>query len=129
MRVGGQGMAPVVFPSDTAAVNRSPDSIAAVVKEPATEPREKIGRGSLSTQMEAKKIEEIARDLNNAVKFANCHLEFQPYEDSGRYQVRVVNSRSGEVVKVIPPDYLLDFSIKMKEMINEIVGLFVDELV
>ncbi|MDD2511040.1 MAG: flagellar protein FlaG, partial [Syntrophomonas sp.] len=64
-----------------------------------------------------------------AVKFASCHLEFQPYEDSGRFQVKVVNSLSGEVIKEIPPDYLLDFSIKMKEMINQVVGLFVDELV
>jgi len=127
MRVDGQGMAPNVFSSDTP-VNRPLNSAATVVKELGGEPRERIGRESLSTQMEAKKIEELARNLNEAVKFASCHLEFQPYEDSGRFQVKVVNSLSGEVIKEIPPDYLLDFSIKMKEMINQVVGLFVDEL-
>lgn len=127
MRVDGQGMAPNVFSPDTS-VNRPVNSAATVVKEPGGEPRERIGRESLSAQMEAKKIEELARNLNETVKFASCHLEFQPYEDSGRFQVKVVNSLSGEVIKEIPPDYLLDFSIKMKEMINQVVGLFVDEL-
>ncbi len=126
MRVDGQGIAPIAYPGET---KRTNSTVATIFKETGEEPREKISRESLNAQLEAKKIEELARNLNEAVKFANCHLEFQPYEDSGRFQVKVVNSLSGEVIKEIPPDYLLDFSIKMKEMINQIVGLLVDELV
>ncbi|MDD3880282.1 MAG: hypothetical protein PHP26_09910, partial [Syntrophomonas sp.] len=80
MRVEGQGMAPNVFSSDTPA-SRPANSAAMAGKEPEVELRERISRESLSAQMEAKKIEELARNLNQAVKFASCHLEFQPYED------------------------------------------------
>ncbi|HBK53533.1 flagellar protein FlaG [Syntrophomonas wolfei] len=92
--------------------------------------KEKISADSLSLNAEnAKKMEEVAGILNEVMRIANFHLEFQPYKDSDSYQVKVVDSETKEVIRKIPPDYMLEMAEKLKEMMNEVVGLFVNKIV
>ncbi len=72
---------------------------------------------------------EAARILNEAMNMASCHLEFQAYEDSGKYQVQVVDNRTRSVIKEIPPDYMLELAGRFREMLDTVVGLFVNEIV
>lgn len=76
-----------------------------------------------------KDILEAAKILNEAMTMANCHLEFQPYEESGHFQVQVVDNRTKTVIKEIPPDYMLELAGRFKEMLDTVVGLFVNEIV
>ncbi|MEN6328637.1 MAG: flagellar protein FlaG, partial [Syntrophomonas sp.] len=72
---------------------------------------------------------DAAKILNEAMNMANCHLEFQAYEDSGKYQVQVVDNRTRTVIKEIPPDYMLELAGRFREMLDTVVGLFVNEIV
>ena len=74
-------------------------------------------------------VVEAAKILNEAMNMANCHLEFQAYEDSGKFQVQVVDNRTRSVIKEIPPDYMLELAGRFREMLDTVVGLFVNEIV
>lgn len=78
---------------------------------------------------QGKDVQEAAKILNEAMNMANCHLEFQPYEKSGKFQVQVVDNRTKTVVKEIPPDYMLELAGRFREMLDTVVGLFVNEIV
>lgn len=66
--------------------------------------------------------------VNKALKISNYHLEFKLHEDSGRYQVKVVDSESGDVIREIPPEDVLEFSAQVRKMLDKLIGIFVDEL-
>ena len=81
---------------------------------------------SRASKEEVHQAVEIANDIMN---LSNFHLEFQLHEDSGHFQVRVIDNQSKETIKEIPPDYMLDLTARLKEMINQALGILVDELV
>lgn len=66
--------------------------------------------------------------LNKAMKISNYHLEFKAYKNSGRYQVKVVDSETKKVIRELPPDDVLDFQTKVIAMLDEMIGLLVDEI-
>ena len=66
---------------------------------------------------------------NETLKMANYHLEFKIYKDTNSYQVSVVDTDSGNVLRKIPPDHMIEFSYHLKEKIDQAVGLMVDEIV
>lgn len=74
-------------------------------------------------------LENASKVVNEAMKISNRHLEFNLHEDSGRYHVKVVDNESGKVIREIPPENMLELSAKIKEMLDEMIGLLVDELV
>ena len=124
MRVDGQGMA-----VNTPAVI---DKGRNMVREETLHDQQKNRVGveelvaSRASKEEVHKAVEVA---NHIMNFSNFHLEFQLHEDSGRYQVRVIDNESKEIIKEIPPDYMLDLTARLKEMINQALGILVDELV
>lgn len=67
--------------------------------------------------------------VNKALKMSNYHLEFKLHEESGRYQVKVIDSDSQEVIREIPPEHVLEFSAQVRHMLNKMIGVLVDELV
>jgi len=81
---------------------------------------------SRASREEVHQAIEVANDIMN---LSNFHLEFQLHEDSGRFQVRVIDNQTKETIKEIPPEYMLDLSARLREMINQALGLLVDELV
>jgi|GEM_PF-385102 len=82
---------------------------------------------SKNTSLEA--IKEAVEVVNNALNISSFHLEFRLYEDTDVYQVRMIDNQSEEIIKEIPPDYMLDLSKRVQEIINKAVGILVDELV
>lgn len=66
--------------------------------------------------------------MNEAMKISNYHLEFQMYEDSGEYQVKVIDSNSKEVVREIPADYVLEQAAQISKKLDEMIGVLVDEI-
>ncbi len=124
MRVDGQGMA----------VNSHAviDTGRNMVREETLHDQQKTRVGveelvaSRASREEVHQAIEVANDIMN---LSNFHLEFQLHEDSGRFQVRVIDNQTKETIKEIPPEYMLDLSARLREMINQALGLLVDELV
>lgn len=123
MRIEGPGMSEALYPSTQITSNaeieasfRKPEEIPAVRKSvDDSQVREAVGKS--------------VEVLNKALKVANHHLEFRMHEASGRYSVKVVDSDTNEVIREIPPERMLDFSAKIKQMLDDALGLLVDEKV
>jgi flagellar protein FlaG len=64
--------------------------------------------------------------LNKMETFVSAvyhHLEYDYHERSGEYFVKVIDDKTDEVVREIPPEKILDIYSSLMEM----VGLFLDE--
>jgi len=54
-------------------------------------------------------------------------LEFRLHESSGRYQVKVIDTESQQVIREIPAEKMLEFSASVKQMLDKALGILVDE--
>ncbi|WP_334111315.1 flagellar protein FlaG [Thermodesulfitimonas autotrophica] len=61
--------------------------------------------------------------VNRVLQTRNRSFEFSVHEPTKEIIVRVIDTKSNEVVKEIPPEEILDLVAKLWEM----AGLFVDE--
>lgn len=127
MRVEGQGMA-VDYSSakNDAVTNKLPG-------EKAQESRvnDKLTAADLKNyhQVKEDELEIAAGVMNEAMKISNYHLQFRVHKDSGRIQVKVIDSDTDKVLREIPPENVLECSAKIKEMLDHMAGIIVDEKV
>lgn len=73
-------------------------------------------------------LEQVQRaidDLNQATQVARKHLSFQFVTDADRLVVRVMDLRTQEVIKEIPPEKVVDAAVQVRKLI----GLLLDERV
>lgn len=77
-----------------------------------------------------KKYDYDVEDLKKAVESTNRmffgekdHYEFKIHEGTGRIMVRLIDNDSGEVIKEVPPEKILD----LVAGIWELVGILVDK--
>ncbi|GAC41325.1 flagellar protein FlaG [Paenibacillus popilliae] len=68
-----------------------------------------------------KKLEE----LNESIADAGKELHFKYHDDAEELYVEVIDKKTREVIATLPPEYLIDLSVKMKELI----GFFLDKKV
>ncbi len=80
--------------------------------------------GQLSRPVEAPKVKEAASRLNKALEALNRNLAISVHEDSGKLIVEVTDPGTGEIVRQIPPERVLE----VEESIDNIVGLFVNDV-
>jgi len=119
MRVEGQGMAVI-----------KNDAVRAVSKDEA--PEEKHPQAT-SGQTGKKKVtlEELTQAINTAneaMSISSYHLEFKLLDNQGDYQVSVIDNETKDVIKKIPPDYMVNLSKRLQDVINKEMGILVDEL-
>jgi flagellar protein FlaG len=69
------------------------------------------------------KMETVVDGLNKFLKQSNTALKFQYHEKLQEYYVTLVDEKTKEVVREIPPKKMLDFYAAM----NEFLGLIVDK--
>ncbi len=69
------------------------------------------------------KMEGVVEGLNKYLKQSNTALKFQYHEKLQEYYVTLVDEKTKEVVREIPPKKMLDFYAAM----NEFLGLIVDK--
>ncbi|HQE24107.1 MAG TPA: flagellar protein FlaG, partial [Syntrophomonadaceae bacterium] len=79
-------------------------------------------------QVDADTLQAAVNITNDAIRIVNYHLEFRLHEDSGRYQVKVIDSESQKVIREIPPEKMLEFSAHIKQMLDKALGFLVDEI-
>jgi flagellar protein FlaG len=70
-----------------------------------------------------KELEEVVQGLNKFLQPSHTQLKFELHEDLEEYYVQIINEKTKEVVREIPPKKLLDMYAKMMEL----VGLVVDK--
>lgn len=68
-------------------------------------------------------LEELIQGVNKFLLPARTHLNFVLHEKLDTYYVQVINNRTDEVIREIPPKKFLDMYARMAEML----GLIVDE--
>lgn len=99
-----------------------------------TESKESVFDGKKEEEIKAKfdsplsneakeKLEKELSNLNESIKSTGKLLRFKYNDEVHKSYVEVVDSETQEVVESLPPEFLIDLSIKMKELI----GLFVDK--
>lgn len=69
------------------------------------------------------KMEAVVEGLNKYLKQSNTALKFQYHEKLQEYYVTLIDEKTKEVVREIPPKKMLDFYAAM----NEFLGLIVDK--
>ncbi len=122
MRVEGQGKAVDFYPAQNE-VKR------AVVQEGNGEGSTRSEEPEAGPKVDLQRIKAAVDVVNNAMNISNYHLEFQLHSESDRYQVKVVDTNTGEVIRKIPPDYMLELSARVKQMLDEALGFIIDKLV
>lgn len=67
-----------------------------------------------------------AADLvNRTMEIYRTELRFVLDEESGEFMVRVINSTTGEVIREIPPEWVLKIVADVKKML----GIIIDKLI
>ena len=83
-------------------------------KENATSAKEEVPR---------EKVEQAAEKLNRLM--ADRRLQFKVNEKSNRIIVKIIDQESGEVLREIPPEKI----VEMQDSIQEYLGLLIDKKV
>jgi flagellar protein FlaG len=78
--------------------------------------------GNSEDKNKDKLLKELEK-LNDQMKLEDKAFRFKYSEKAEKFYVQIVDIRSQEVIDSIPPEYILDLSAKLKELI----GLFVDK--
>ncbi len=68
------------------------------------------------TEVEEKEIEAVVDNLNEFVQSAQRQLEFFVDQESGKTVVRVIDSDTGDTIRNIPSDEILNMQKHLKEM-------------
>ena len=68
-------------------------------------------------------LEEKIDDMNNIMETLEEQLSFELHDKTERIMTQVINIKTKEVIKEMPPEEMLDLSARIHEM----VGLIIDE--
>jgi flagellar protein FlaG len=82
---------------------------------------ERVVKKSSSTDQ--KFSQELVGQLNNELKIFNTRIAFSIDEKTKKTVVKIIDENKNEVIRQVPPDYLL----KISERISELLGILVDE--
>jgi Uncharacterized flagellar protein FlaG len=95
------------------------------VKEKSAQTTEKPPYFDISklSEEEKEKLEAELKKLNDSIVSYGKLLRFKYNEEAETTYVEVVDTSTNEVVASLPPEFLIDLSIKMKELI----GMFIDK--
>tara|TARA_B100000686_G_C16692773_1_gene918670 strand:- start:105 stop:467 length:363 start_codon:yes stop_codon:yes gene_type:complete len=80
-------------------------------------------RNANDTQFSVEATKAIAAELQNALKTAPGEFSVSVDGESNMIVVRITDRETGEVIKQLPPQELVEGDIRMKK----IIGLFVDD--
>ncbi|MDX9870888.1 MAG: flagellar protein FlaG [Clostridia bacterium] len=111
-------------------------------KSPMAAPKEAVSQGYIPIQgqasaqtpapkeAESNKItredaNQIAEVMNQASQLLNNQLNFEVFEDTKQLYVQIVDKKTREVIKQIPPQEMLELSAKIREMVGIILDKYV----
>ena len=78
--------------------------------------------GQEDVQVSQDLLDELEHDINT---IHNVGLEFSMHEESGRTMIKVVEKDTGDLIRQIPPEVVLDLVTRM----GDVLGILFDERV
>lgn len=122
MGIGGGGLEAMATYELTTAVQKTQKSV------PSEKSKEAIANSigevdSSQSKVNPEELIKVVDKLNKTSDLYNQGLRFKVHEGTERLMVQIVNEDSGEVIKEIPPEKVLD----MEASIRQIVGLIIDK--
>ncbi|MBQ7479155.1 MAG: flagellar protein FlaG [Selenomonadaceae bacterium] len=75
------------------------------------------------TKLDEKSVSMITKELNELMDKINCDITFKYHKDVGMMSVSMVNKKTDEVIKELPPEEMIDNIKKAREWI----GAFLDK--
>ncbi len=87
---------------------------------------DEVKKQQYSNEEELRKTSSV---MNEAMIISNHHLQFKVHKESGRIQVKVIDSESQKVIREIPPEKVLECSAMIKKMLEEMAGILLDEII
>ena len=73
--------------------------------------------------MDEKSVSYMTQELNELMSKINCNLEFQYHKEVNMMSVRMLDKKTHEVLKEVPPEDMLDQMAKAREWL----GAFLDK--
>ena len=74
-------------------------------------------------KMDEKSVSMITKELNELMDKINCDITFKYHKDVGMMSVSMINKKTDEVIKELPPEEMIDNIKKAREWI----GAFLDK--
>lgn len=81
--------------------------------------------GDLDKKLDEKSVSYITEELNKLMSRINCNLEFQYHKEVDIMSVKMLDKKTGDVLKEVPPELLIKHMIKAKDWL----GAFLDKTV
>jgi flagellar protein FlaG len=73
------------------------------------------GEAALARRPELREIEQAVKEINDHLQLVRRNLEFSVDRDTQRVVVKVIDAETGEVVRQIPPDAVLELAKFLRE--------------
>jgi len=73
--------------------------------------------------MDEKSVSFMTKELNELMSKINCNLEFQYHKEVNMMSVKMLDKKTHEVIKEVPPEEMLDQMAKAREWL----GAFLDK--
>ena len=112
--------------------NRTPEGEKKVMQSGVTAEKnlETLSKETVSSpqdvrQLSEEKLNHLVRRMNTVMEALSIEARFSIHQPTREIVVTLVNRDTGEVVRQIPPEKLLDMVARLREL----AGLFVDEVV
>jgi len=81
--------------------------------------------GILGTAMSPEMVKQAVEVMNQAMEIFNYNLQFKIHQATNQVVVKVVDKDSGEIIREIPPEQMLDMMARMRDA----VGVLLDRIV
>ena len=81
------------------------------------------GRQTEARPMDQEDVNALAKELNQTLKQVDDNFSVSVDNDTGMMVVRITDSQTGEVVKQVPPQQVLDANVS----VERIIGLLVND--
>lgn len=81
--------------------------------------------GDLDKKLDEKSVSYITEELNKLMSRINCNLEFQYHKEVNTMSVKMLDKKTGDVLKEVPPEALIKHMIKAKDWL----GAFLDKTI
>ena len=73
--------------------------------------------------MDERSVSYMTQELNELMSRINCNLEFQYHKEVDTMSVKMLDKKTGEVLKEVPPEDMIKHMIKAKDWL----GAFLDK--
>ena len=124
-RVGSRDTAAKVVASESQEpkVQRLEDTRDAQKYNQAEEKEDQSKASEEREPMDEKSVSFMTKELNEIMSRINCNLEFQYHKDVDRMSVKMLDKKTQEVIKEVPPEEMLEQIAKAREWL----GAFLDK--